>query len=435
LVAITASTPLYGKLGDMYGRRPVYMVAILITLIGSILSGLSTSMEQLIAFRALQGIGTGGLMVGSQAIMADVVAPRDRGRYIGMLTSVWAGASVGGLVLGGLVVDALSWRWVFFAELPVGAAALALVGVRLHPVQQRRARNVDYQGMALLTICVTAAILLTTLSGQKDVRSSPILALAATVTVTLVAFVWWEGRAAEPVIPRELFRSRVFTGASALGFWVGGSMFGVLVFMPLYLQIVHRASPTQSAVQMLPFMAGVATSSIVGGRLITRIGRYRAIAVGGALLLMCGMGLLTLLDDDTGPVLTGIYMLIIGVSLGTLVPLIIQAVQNTAPAGHLGAATSIATFFRTIGGSFGVAVFGAIFASKLDSGLRDLPPRLADRLSDGVDIRPAEVRALPSDLREQFLGAFADALHHVFLAGVVFGALAFALSWLLRDPP
>jgi EmrB/QacA subfamily drug resistance transporter len=436
LLASTASAPLYGKLGDMYGRKPVFLAAILIFLAGSMLSGLSQSLEQLVGFRALQGIGAGGLMVGAQAIIADIVSPRDRGRYIGLIGGVFAVASVAGPLLGGFLVEAISWRWIFYVNLPIGALAVLVVALRLHLHTPAQRHAVDYLGAALLTACVSAFILVTTWGGNEYAWGSPVIVgLAAAAVVLLAAFVWQERRAAEPVIPLSLFRSPVFRVANALGFVIGLAMFGAIIFIPLFLQLVYGVSPTSSGLRMLPLIGGLLAASILSGRIISRVGRYKAFPIAGTAVTTIGMFLLSRLDADTAPSLASAYMLVLGVGIGLVMQVLVLVVQNDAPARDVGVATSTATFFRSMGGSLGVALFGAIFASRLAHELAALPGTLAARFSGGVNISPAQVHALPAGARREFVLAFVDSLRPVFLVGAGLTALAFLLSWLLPEVP
>src|SRR5205814_4733192 len=277
LLASTVSTPIYGKLGDMFGRKPVFLAAIVIFLAGSMLAGLSQSMIQLISFRALQGAGAGGLMVGAQAIIGDIVPPRERGRYMGFIGSVFAVASVAGPLLGGFFVDSVSWRWVFYVNLPVGIAALFVVATRLHLPRHTVRKPVDWLGFAMLTAAVACLILMTSWGGsQYPWGSATIIGLGAGAVVLATAFLLWERRAPDPLIPPRLFSSRVFDVANATGFIVGLAMFGALTFLPLYLQVVRGASPTTSGLLLVPLMGGLLTASILSGRWISNHGRYRA---------------------------------------------------------------------------------------------------------------------------------------------------------------
>jgi EmrB/QacA subfamily drug resistance transporter len=436
LLAATISTPLYGKLGDMRGRKPVFLAAILIFLAGSMLSGLSQSMGQLIGFRALQGIGAGGLMVGAQAIIADIVSPRERGRYMGLIGSVFGVASVAGPLLGGFIVDNLSWRWVFYVNLPVGIVAVAIVAFRLHLPARRMQHRIDYLGAALLGGGVAALILLTTWGGNQYAwGSGTILALGIVGVVLLALFVWQEGRAAEPIIPLTLFRSSVFNVASAMGFTIGMAMFGAIVFIPLYLQLVYGASPTSSGLRMLPLMAGLLVAAVGSGRTITRIGRYKPFPIVGTAVLVGGMFLLSLLGVGTAPWLASVYMLVVGIGIGLVMQVLVLVVQNDARPQDVGVATSTATFFRSVGGSFGVAIFGAIFASRLSHQLAGFPANVTAQLGGGVHLSPEQVRHLPPAIHDAFLQAFAHSLHGVFLWGVLMAVIPFGLSWLLKEVP
>ncbi|MDA0170054.1 MFS transporter [Solirubrobacter taibaiensis] len=436
LLATTASTPLYGKLGDMYGRKPVFLVAIVIFLVGSVLSGLSQTMGELIAFRAVQGLGAGGLMVGAQAIIADVVPPRDRGRYMGLIGSVFAVASVAGPLLGGFFVEALSWRWVFYVNLPVGVIAVLIIVFRLHLHTPAQRHAIDYLGATLLTAGVSAIILLTTWGGNEyPWASAQIIGLGVAGFILIGLFIAQERRAAEPIIPLSLFRNAVFSVASSLGFLIGLAMFGAITFIPVFLQLVYGVSPTSSGLRMLPLMAGLLAASIIGGRTISRIGRYKPFPIAGCAVTTVGMFLLSRLEVDTPPWLASVYMLVVGVGIGLVMQVLVLAVQNTAPPKDIGVATSAATFFRSMGGSLGVALFGAIFASRLADELAQFPPEIASRFSGGLNISPDAVHSLPAEAQQDFLSAFVAALSPVFLVGAVLTAIAFALAWFLREVP
>jgi EmrB/QacA subfamily drug resistance transporter len=431
LVATTASTPLYGKLGDLYGRKRLFALAIVIFLVGSALSGASESIGELIAFRAVQGIGAGGLMVGAQAIIADIVPPRERGRYMGLIGSVFALSSVAGPLLGGFFVDSLSWRWVFYVNLPIGAVALAVVTLRLHLPRSRTEHRIDWLGAALLTAAVVCLILLTTWGGAQYAWGSTTIIGLGVVTIALAAaFVITERRAVEPLMPPRLFASRGFTVAVSLGFLVGVAMFGALTFLPLYLQVVRGASPTGSGLLLVPLMVGLLTASIFSGRQISRTGRYRWFPIAGSATLAVGMLLLTTLGVATPYLATALFMVVIGTGIGLFMQVVVLVAQNDAPPDMIGAATSSATFFRSIGGSVGVAIFGAIFSSRL----KRLPEAVVARLhltAGSVQVSPDAVRALPSRPRTAFLDVFVHALHGAFAMGALFSALAFLLTWAL----
>jgi EmrB/QacA subfamily drug resistance transporter len=436
LLASTVSTPVYGKLGDMTGRKPVFLAAILIFLAGSMLAGLSQTMGELIGFRALQGIGAGGLMVSAQAIIADIVPPRERGRYMGLIGSVFAVASVAGPLLGGFLVDNLSWRWVFYVNLPVGVLAVLIVVTRLHLRTPTVSHRIDYLGTLHLGLGVSAWILLTTWGGVEYAWGSPtIVGLGVAGLVLLGIFVWWERRAVEPILPLHLFRSSVFSVASAMGFTIGMAMFGAIIFIPLFLQIVYGVSPTSSGLRTIPLMAGLLVAAILSGRAISRIGRYKAFPIAGTAVLVVGMYLLSRLGVNTPSWVASAYMVVVGVGLGLVMQVLVLVVQNDALPQEIGVATSSATFFRSVGGAFGVAIFGAIFASRLAHRLAHLPRSVTARLGSGVHLNPAQVRRLPPHVHTDFLNAFAHSLHGVFLFGMALAALPFVFSWFLREVP
>src|SRR5215468_10161231 len=370
LLASTVSTPLWGKLGDLYGRKTFFEAAIVIFLVGSALCGLAHSILILIVFRAIQGIGGGGLLTGAQTIVADVVPARDRGRYQGLFGSVFGVTSVLGPLIGGFFVDNLSWRWVFYVNLPIGAAALIVVAAVL-PGQLRRAEHrIDYLGTVLLAGAATSLVLLTSLGGTTFAWSSaPIFILGAIAVVCGALFVWAESKAAEPVVPLHLFRNRVFSASSAVGFVVGFAMFGAIAYLPQYEQIVKGVSPTISGLRLLPLMAGLLTTSIICGRLVTRWGRYRIFPIIGTATMTVGLYLLSHLGVTTSLWLSSLYMLVLGAGIGASLQVLVVAVQNAVSYTDLGAATDGATFFRSIGGSFGTATFGAVFSNVLPGNL------------------------------------------------------------------
>jgi EmrB/QacA subfamily drug resistance transporter len=436
LLASTLSTPIYGKLGDMYGRKPVFLVAILVFLAGSMLAGLSESMGELIGFRALQGIGAGGLMVGAQAIIADIVPPRERGRYMGLIGSVFAVAFVAGPLIGGFFVDNLSWRWVFYVNVPIGALAVVIVITRLHLHTPHTRHRIDYLGAALLSGGVGALILLATWGGTEYAwGSNEIVGLGIVGVVLLAVFVWWERRATEPILPLQLFRSRIFSVANAMGFTIGMAMFGAIIFIPLFLQVVYGASATGAGLRMVALMVGLLSASILSGRAITRIGRYRPFPIAGTAVLVVGMFLLSLLGVDTPPWVASAYMVVVGVGLGLVMQVLVLVVQNDSRPEEIGVATASATFFRGVGGAFGVALFGTIFASRLSDQLAGLPLRVTARLGSGVQLDPTQIDQLPAKIHDEVLHAFAHSLNGVFLFGTVLALVPFVLSWFLKEVP
>jgi EmrB/QacA subfamily drug resistance transporter len=436
LLAATVSTPLYGKLGDLYGRKKLFQAAIVIFLIGSALSGISQNMGELIGFRALQGLGAGGLMVGAQAIIGDVVAPAERGRYMGFIGSVFAVSSVAGPLLGGFFTQHLSWRWVFYVNLPVGAAALVVVAAALHAPTNRVKHSIDYLGAAVLSAGVTALILMLTWGGTQyswGSRTIILLGIGAVALLTLLVFV--ERRAVEPIIPLELFRGPIFRVSSAAAAVVGFAMFGAITFLPLYLQTVHLASPTMSGLELLPIMAFVLTMSVWSGRRIAKFGRYRPYPIAGTILMAIGFVLLSRIGVSTPYWQIAIYMAVVGAGLGLTMQVLVLAVQNSVDYKDLGAATSAATFFRSIGGSIGLAVFGEIFANRLHAAL---PPQLQAAGHTSLHFTPEQLKAMnranPAVFGE-YLQAIAHALHVVFLASVPFALLGVALALMLREVP
>jgi len=439
LLASTASTPLWGKLGDLYGRKTIFQVAIVVFLVGSALCGLSQTMWQLILFRALQGLGGGGLIVTAQGIIGDVVSPRERGRYQGIFGSVFGVTSVAGPLLGGFFVDHLSWRWVFYVNLPIGALALLVTAATLPALTRRVQHTIDYLGTALLAAATTCLILATTLGGTTyPWDSAPIVGLAAATIVLLVAFVLVEQRAAEPVLPLSLFRSRVFAVGSAVGFVVGFSLFGTVTFLPLFLQVVQGVSPTSSGLRMVPLMLGVLVTSTGSGQLISRWGRYKIFPVLGTGTMAVGLYLMSRIDEHTDAATMSAIMLLLGLGLGMVMQVLVIAVQNAVDYRDLGVATSGATFFRSIGSVFGVAVFGAIFSNQLSANLQRLLPTSV--LPPGFDLgavhaNPAALQQLPASIHTALVQAYAESLQAVFLAAVPFAVLAFILSWLLEEVP
>ncbi|MGH8999186.1 MAG: MDR family MFS transporter, partial [Acidimicrobiia bacterium] len=366
LLATTVSAPLYGKLGDLYGRKRCFQGAIVIFLAGSALCGAAQNMAQLIAFRALQGLGGGGLIVLAQAIVGDVVSPRERGRYQGYLGAVFGVSSVLGPLIGGFFTDHLTWRWAFYVNLPLGAVALAVTGAVLPDAAARLRPRIDAAGAVLLSATVTGFVLVTSWGGNQYAwGSAPVVGVAAATVALAGAFLAVERRASDPVLPLRLFRNRIFAVIAAASFLVGAAMFATFSFLPVFLQVVGGASATTSGLLLVPLMAGLLASSITTGRVISRTGRYRTFPIAGTALSAAGLALFSSMGPGTTLVMAGLYMAFFGIGIGMVMPVLVLVIQNAVEHSELGVATSTAWFLRSVGGSVGVALLGAAFASRL----------------------------------------------------------------------
>jgi EmrB/QacA subfamily drug resistance transporter len=447
VLGTTVSTPIWGKLGDLYGRKTVFLSAIAIFLVGSALCGLAgtdalggtdNGMLELIAFRALQGLGAGGLIVGVMAIIGDLVPPRERGKYQGQMAGIMALAMVAGPLLGGLITDHLSWRWAFYINIPLGGIALVLLAATLHLPKFRTEHRIDWLGAGLLSVGVTSLVLITTWGGSEYAWASPqISGLAVLAVVALAVFVWVERRVPEPILPLKVLANRNFALISGVGFLLGFAMFGALSFLPLYQQTVQGASATNSGFLLLPIMAGAMVVSIVVGRLITKTGRYRVFPIVGGVVLTGAVLLLAQLGADTTKTTASIFMVILGIGMGFLMQTTMLIAQNSVEQRDIGVASSTATFFRSIGGSFGVSLFGAVFANRLHDGLTS---RLGPEAAAGVDsaggnFDPAALSTLPATVRDGFLHSIADATSSVFWWSVAFAVVVPVLAWFVKEVP
>jgi EmrB/QacA subfamily drug resistance transporter len=437
LLTSTVSTPLYGKISDLYGRKNIFQAAIVIFLVGSILSGLSQNMGELIGFRALQGLGAGGLIALAMTIVADIVSPRERGRYQGYFGGVFALASVGGPLLGGFFVDQLSWRWIFYINVPIGIVALAVTSVVLKLPFARRPHAIDYTGASILVASVTALLLVTVWGGTTYRWSSGIIiGLIAAGLVLLVVFIFWEQRTPEPLLPLRLFRNSIFTVSNVLTFLMASLMFGATIYLPVYFQLVQGVSATRSGLLILPLVAGMVVTSVISGLLVTRLGRYKIFPLLGTAMMGIGMWLLTHLGAHTSFLVTSAYMAVAGLGMGLIMQVLTVAVQNAVDVRELGTATAALGFFRSMGAAFGTAILGAVLVSRLGYWLPRLVPAGSGvhiSASASFTATPAAVRALPPDVRAGVVESFVHSLNTVFAVGVPIALAALILALFLKE--
>jgi len=436
LLSSTVSVPLFGKISDLYGRKVMLQVTIAIFLLGSVLAGFAQSMLQLILARGVQGVGGGGIMAMTFTILGDILSPRERGKYVGYFTGVFASASVIGPLVGGFFVDHVSWRWVFLINLPLGAIAMVVAARYLHIPKTVRRHSIDVLGALLLTISVTSVLLASAWGGQEYAWGSPqIVGLFVVGLVLALAFLLQERRAQEPILPLHLFRDRVFTVCVALSALLGSVMIGASTFLPLFLQVVTGASATSSGLLLIPMMAGVVVGSNVCGRLVHHTGRYKAYPIIGIALAIVGLVLLSTIETTTTRLFISVAMGIVGVGIGSSMPIMTIAVQNTAPAGDMGAATSAVNFFRTLGSALGVAVFGTVMSARLADTIEQRLPGTSLTTDDSLMSSPEAIRDLPADEYAAVADGIASGVAMVFLVALPLVVIAFALAWLLKEVP
>ncbi len=433
LLAQTVVTPLYGKLGDLYGRKGVLQGGIVLFLVGSALCGLSQNMAQLIAFRAIQGLGGGGLMVTTQAVVGDIIPPRERGRYQGIFGAVFGVSSIAGPLLGGFFTTHLSWRWIFYVNLPLGVVAMLVLAATLPARPERVRRSVDWAGAGLLAAALAAIVVFSDLGGSVYAWTSPVvIGVGATALAALAAFILVERRAKEPVLPLRLFANRAFAVSAGVGLIVGFALFGSVTYLPLFLQVVKGVSPTGSGLQMLPMMGGMLVTSIASGQVISRTGRYKLFPVVGTAVMSAGLFLLSRMTTQTSTAESLGTMLVLGLGLGMVMQVLVIAVQNAVDYADLGVATSGATLFRLIGGSLGTAVLGAIFSGRLAANVARMVPGGA---AAGASLSPGRIAALPPAVRAAYGEAFTRSLSTVFVVATTIAVLGFVLAWLLPERP
>jgi EmrB/QacA subfamily drug resistance transporter len=436
ILASLVVTPFYGKLGDMYGRKKFFVVAIVIFLAGSALSGLSQSMAELIMFRAVQGLGAGGLMVGAMATLGDIVAPRERGKYMSYMMVVMMLATIGGPLLGGFITENFSWRWIFYINLPVGGAALVYIISTLHLPAKRVNHRLDYLGGGLLAVAAISLVLLATWGGTEyPWASGQIIGLAVLAVAAAAAFCMVELRVAEPILPLHVFRNRNFSLTMALTFLTGLAMFGALTFLPLYQQTVQGASPTLSGLMLTPMMLGVTVTSIVAGQVTTRTGRYKIFPILGGAIMGVGMYLLTGLGISTTKTTSAIYYVVLGLGMGFLMQMVSLIAQNSVQQKDMGVASSARMFFQQIGGSLGVAAFGAVFARRLTESLAAAAGSGVHISASGGQLDPATVDSLPARVKHDVFFAIAHAIQGVFIWALPAAVLIFALAWFIKEVP
>ena len=437
LLTSTVSTPLYGKLSDQLGRKGIFQFAIVVFLVGSVLSGLSQNMGELIAFRGIPGLGAGGLMAMAFTIIADVVSPRERGRYQGYFGATFALASIAGPLLGGVFTEQLSWRWIFYINVPIGIVALVVTSVVLKLPFRRQAHNIDYFGAVLLIFGISATLLVTVWGGTQYAWSSPvILSLSVVAAILIAVFIVWEHHASEPILPPSLFHIGVFRVTASVSFLLAMVMFGAIIYLPLYLQLVDGVSPTISGLLLVPLMLGLLATSILSGQVVSRTGRYKVFPIVGSLLMVLGMYLLSNLGLHTSHLVMSAYVIVLGAGMGMTMQIMVLATQNAVEGRLIGTATAAVTFFRSLGGAFGTSLFGAIFIAGLTHWIPVLLPGAVSKnlhVNQSFSMSPAQLHAFPPQIQHGILDSFVRSLHTVFLVGVPLAAVTFVLTLFLKE--
>jgi len=436
-LATAASTPLWGKLGDMYGRKGSFMTSIVIFLIGSALSGMAQNMGELIGFRAVQGLGAGGLMVGVMAIIGDLIPPRERGKYQGMMAGIMALAMIGGPLVGGTITDHWGWRWAFYINLPLGVVALLAVSAVLHLPKKRTKARIDYLGAGLLTVGITSIVLVTTWGGSEYAwTSARIMELTGIGVASLIGFVFWQMKAAEPVVPLHIFRGRNFSLMSVIGFITGFVMFGAVLFLPLYQQAVQGASATNSGLLLLPMLGAMLVVSMVAGRVTTNSGRYKIFPVAGSVLMIAGLFLLSQMDTETSRLTSGVYMAVLGAGMGCLMQITMLVAQNSVEMRDMGVASSTTTLARTLGSSFGVAIMGALFNNRVQHVMSERAGALGSKVTEqSAQLDAKSLQKLPEAAREAYQHAVSAGTHSAFLLGSVVAVAALLAAVFVKEVP
>nr|WP_325248159.1 MDR family MFS transporter [Amylibacter sp.] len=432
ILASTVAAPIYGKLGDLYGRRNTVFVSVSIFLLGSALCGLANSMTFLIGARALQGLGGGGLFVLALSVIGDVIAPKDRGKVQGVFAAVFSVSSVVGPLLGGWFVEAFTWHWIFYINIPLGLLAVIGFGVSFRPTGRRVKRKIDWTGAASLSVTLASLTLLTSLGGRTFAWDSvEIFTMGITALLGLAVFIWAEKRAEEPLLPLTLFKENVFWVTSIIGFVAGAAMFGSLTFLPIYLQIAKGTTPTVSGLMLIPMTFGILFASTLSGRWMGRTGKYRWLPIIGTSCLIIGMLLLSRLQVDTTTPVFAISLAMVGAGMGCIFPVVTTAVQNAVPREQLGTATAAGLMFRQIGGSLAVAVFGAIFSARMAALVGDA----VESAGEGLQVSPAMLAQMPIEARAHLAESVVSSIHPIYLLAAGLGVVGLIFACLLKEIP